>query len=370
MRTSACVVALIVAAGMICTARADILVGLVAPLTGTYAWVGVGAQQGAEIALADLNSQGGVLGKRIKMIAVDDYCTGDQAVAAAAKLIEAEVASVFGPLCSGAAIPASKVFADAGVLMISPVATNPRLTEQGFGNVFRVVGRDDLQGKIAGDLLAQRWGNKKIAILHDGEAYGKGLAHETKRRLNERGVTEALFEGIEPRKADYSDTVRKMQAMGVEVLYYAGYAAEAALLLRSARDKGVDLQLVGADALGVEDFGLIAGPVSEGTFFTQYPDVSERPEAAAVAARIARPGPLLGSVVTYAAVQVWAQAVEQAGTFETDGVAEALRTYEFDTVVGKIGFDKKGDVTGYEAFVWYVWKDGKQVALDPMAGTD
>jgi branched-chain amino acid transport system substrate-binding protein len=248
--------------------------------------------------------------------------------------------------------------------MISPIATNPKLTEQGFRNVFRVVGRDDLQGKIAGDLLASRWGDQKIAILHDGEAYGKGLAQEIKKRLNERGVTEAMFEAIEPRKADYSDIVRKMQAMDVEVLYYAGYAAEAALLLRLAREKGGDLQLVGGDALGVGDFGLIAGPASEGTLFTQYPDPRGRPEAAAVAARVARPGPLPGVLTTYAAVQAWARAVEKAGTFETEAVAKALRGNEFDTILGTIGFDKKGDVTGYDTFIWYVWRGGEYVPAE------
>jgi branched-chain amino acid transport system substrate-binding protein len=95
-----------------------------------------------------------------------------------------------------------KVFAEAGVLMISPTATSPKLTEQRFRNVFRVVGRDDVQGKIAGDLLASRWGDKKIAILHDGEAYGKGLAEETRNRLSERGVTEVMFEAIQPRQVD------------------------------------------------------------------------------------------------------------------------------------------------------------------------
>ena len=161
--------------------HAEVLIGLSSARTGTHAWVGVNSEEGAEMAVADLNAKGGVLGEPIEMITVDDYCEGDQAIAAAKRLVAAKVAAAFGPLCSGAAIPASKVFAETGVLMISPTATSPKLTEQGFRNVFRVVGRDDVQGKIAGDLLASRWGDKKIAILHDGQAYGKGLAEGTRK---------------------------------------------------------------------------------------------------------------------------------------------------------------------------------------------
>ena len=149
-------------------------------------WAGGDTERGAEVAVADLNAKGGVLGEQIELITVDDYCDGEQAVAAANKLVADRVVAVFGHQCSGAAIPASKIYADAGILMISTFATNPKLTEQGFTNVFRVVGRDDLQGRIAGDLLAERWGDKPIAILHDGQAYGKGLAEETKKRLNEQ----------------------------------------------------------------------------------------------------------------------------------------------------------------------------------------
>jgi branched-chain amino acid transport system substrate-binding protein len=345
--------------------HAEVRIGLSVPRTGTYGWMGTYAEEGARIALADLNAKGGALGEPIGTITVDDYCAADQAVAAARKLVEAGVVAVFGHPCSPAAIPASRIYAKAGILMISPSATNPKLTEQGFRNVFRLTGRDDVQGKIAGDLLASRWGDKKIAILHDGEAYGKGLAEETRRRLNQRGVTEAMFEAIEPRKVENSDIVRKLQSMGVNILYYAGYAPEAALLLRSARGKLKDLQLVGGDALALEDFGLIAGPASEGTLFTTYGDPRRRPEAAAVAARLTSHGAMMGSLRTYAALQVWAQAVDKADTFRTAAVAEVLRSHEFETILGRIGFDAKGDVTGNKTFVWNQWQGGDIRPVDP-----
>jgi branched-chain amino acid transport system substrate-binding protein len=344
--------------------HAEVRIGLAAPLTGPMAWAGAVTQRSAEFALEDLKARGGVLGEQMEIVTADDHCEGPQAVAAAQKLVADGVVAVFGHQCSGAAIPASKIYADAGILMISTFATNPKLTEQGFTNVFRVVGRDDLQGRIAGDLLAERWGSEPIAILHDGQPYGKRLAEETRKRLKERGLAEAMFEAIEPGKADYWDIIQKMQAMGVEVLYYGGYPPEAALIIRQAREHGYELQLVAGDGISNEDFGLIAGLASDGTFMTSTPQPAN-PEARALLARFAPDVSVGADPKPYAAVQAWAQAVEMAGTFETEAVAEALRSHEFDTVFGRIGFDEKGDVTGYETFVWYVWKDGKYTPVEP-----
>jgi branched-chain amino acid transport system substrate-binding protein len=345
-------------------ARAEVRIGLAAPLTGPMAWAGAATEQSAEFAVADLNAKGGVLGEQIEIVTADDYCEGEQAVAAAHKLVADGVVAVFGHQCSGAAIPASKIYADAGILMISTFATNPKLTEQGLTNVFRVVGRDDIQGEIAGDLLVERWGDKPIAILHDGELYGKGLAEETRARLNERGITEAIFEAIEPGRADYWDIIQKMQAMRVEVLYFGGYPHEGGLLIRQAREHGYELQLVAGDGISNEDFGLIAGPASDGTLMSNAPQ-PDNPKARALLERLAPDVGAGADLKPYAAVQAWVEAVGKAGTFETEAVAEALRTYEFDTVFGRIGFDEKGDVTGYETFVWYVWKDGKHVLVEP-----
>jgi branched-chain amino acid transport system substrate-binding protein len=343
---------------------ADIRIGVATPLTGVMAWAGAATQKGAELAVADLNRAGGILRERIALVAVDDYCDGEQAVAAANKLVEDNVAAVFGHECSGAAIPASKIYARAGVLMISTFATNPELTEQGLDNVFRTIGRDDIQGAMAGSLLAERFSGKRIGILHDGGVYGKGLASEAKKRLNALGVTEVNFAAIEPGKSDYSELVRKMRAMDVQVLYYAGYR-EGALILRQAHDRDYNIQFLGGDSVGLSDFALIAGDAAEGELFTYPPEPStEAPKAAALAARISTDLDLHTSFSVYAAVQTWAQAVEKAGTLETEAVAAVLRAHEFDTVLGRIGFNDKGDVTGFEPFAWYVWKDGKFVPLD------
>jgi branched-chain amino acid transport system substrate-binding protein len=353
-------------------AHADVLIGLSAPLTGPMGWAGAGHEVGAEAAVEDLNAKGGVLGQRLEMIAVDDYCDRDQGLAAARKLIDAGVVAVFGPPCSDAAIPASRVYADAGVLMISHGASNPKFTEQGFQTVFRLFGRDDVQGRIGGDLLADRFGTKPIAILHDGRVFGKRLAEEAKKRLNQRGVAEAMFEAIEFGQVDYSDVIQKMQTMGIEVLYYGGLKYEAGLILRQAHDRGYELQLVAGDTMGSDDFLLIAGPAAEGTLFTNAPLPMAGPEAAPLAKRFDSKGfaGLPGPFRTYAALRVWAQAVERAGTTAPSAVAETLKKSRFDTVLGRIAFDQKGDVTGANTFVWYVWRGGAPVPLEEATAKD
>jgi branched-chain amino acid transport system substrate-binding protein len=344
-----------------------ILIGLAGPLTGPDAWLGEQTERGVALAVADLNAAGGVLGQQVEMVTADDYCDGEQAVAAANKLVAVGVVFVAGHPCSGAALPASEVHAAAGTLMISNAATNPMLTERGLDNVFRVVGRDDQQGTIAGNYLADRWGDKSIAIAHDGEAYGRGLAEETKRQLNARGVQEKLFNEITPGNADYGGLVAQLSTVGADVLYYGGYAPEAGLIIRQARDAGDDVQLVVGDGVSSEDFSLIAGPAGVGTLMTLWPDVRENPAAAAVVAKFRDSNyePAGATLNGYATVQVWAQAVEQAGSLELEPVAQTLRSKQFETVLGTIGFDAKGDVTGYDTFAWYIWKDGAYAPVDP-----
>ena len=171
-------------------ARADVLIGAATVFAGPEAQIGEQVLRGAQMAVEDLNAAGGVLGQKLKLSVVDDACEGSQAVAAAQKLVSEGVVFVVGHLCSAAAIPASEVYEKAGVLEISPAATNPKLTEQGRDNVFRVIGRDDQQGAMAADYIAHHWPNAKIAIVHDGTTYGEGLGAETKRELNRAGVSE------------------------------------------------------------------------------------------------------------------------------------------------------------------------------------
>ena len=342
--------------------QADVLIATAAPIAGQYSWMGEQYRQGAQQAVIDLNAKGGVLGHQIDFTVGDDGCDAEQAVAVANSLVSQGAVLVVGHLCSGASIPASKVYQAEGVLMISPSSTHPKLTEEGGDNIFRVCGRDDQQGIVAGNYLAEHWGERKIAILHDGTAYGQGLADETKKQLNKRAVTETLYQAYTPGKSDYSPLIAALQAASIEVSYVGGYSTEAALILRQARNAGSQMQLVSGDALVTDEFWLITGTAGEGALMTFFPDPRNNPEAAAVVANFRDQGyePEGNTLYAYAAVQVWAQAAEKAGSIALDAVISALRSHVFDTVLGKIQFDDKGDITT-PGFVWYVWSNGEYV---------
>jgi branched-chain amino acid transport system substrate-binding protein len=343
----------------ITTASAEILISTAGPMTGQYASFGEQMRRGAEMAVADINAKGGVLGQKVALTIGDDACDPKQAVAVANKFVSQGVKFVAGHFCSGSSIPASKVYSEENVLQISPASTNPKLTDEGGPNVFRVCGRDDQQGIVAGQFLASKYGSKKIAILHDKTAYGKGLADETKKALNNAGVKEAMYEAYTAGEKDYSALVSKMKQVGVDVFYLGGYHTEAGLMIRQAREQGYNVQLVSGDALVTDEFWKITGKAGEGTLMTFSPDPRKNPSATPVVKAFRDTGyePEGYTLYTYGAIQAWAQAAERAGTTNTQRVIKALRAGEFDTVLGKIGFDGKGDVTA-PGYVWYVWQHG------------
>jgi branched-chain amino acid transport system substrate-binding protein len=345
-------------------AKAEVLIGMAGPLTGKDAWTGEQLQRGTQVAVADINAAGGVLGQQVRLITADDFCDPEQAVAAARKLVNDGVIAVIGHFCSHSSIPASAVYQAAGVLMICPVSTNPMLTELGRANVFRVNYSDDAAGIMAGNYLADHWADKKIAILHDNTIFGKGLAEETKKQLNRRGLSEVVYQAYAPGKKEYGSEIAALQAANIGVAFIGGYLTEIALLARAAHDRGYRVQLVAGDVLQSEEFGLIAGPAAEGAVFLSAADARTRAEAAQVVERFRASGfePEGYTLYAYGAVQVWAQAAEKAGSLQLQAMITSLRQHHFDTVLGPIAFDAKGDLTEQNP-VWYVWRDGKYVAM-------
>ena len=346
-------------------ARAEILIGVAGPMTGKLAWFGEQMERGAALAVADINAEGGVLGEQVQLITVDDFCDPEQAVAAARKLVSDGVIFVVGHYCSGASIPASEIYEAAGVLMITPSSSNPMLTDQGRANVFRVQNRDDAVGMAVGNYLADHWPDKNIAILHDSTAFGKLIAEEAKKQLNRRGLTEAIYQAYVPGRPDYAAEVAALQAADIAVAFIGGYHPEIGLMARLARDRGYPVQLIAGTNLGTEEFGLIAGPAAVGTIFTDHADPRGRAEAAPVVERFRASGfePEGDTLYAYAAVQVWAQAAEKSGSLELEAMIASLREHQFDTVLGPIDFDEKGDLTVQNP-AWYVWRDGAYVPLE------
>lgn len=340
-------------------AQAEILIATAGPMTGQYASFGQQMKAGAEMAVKDINAAGGVLGQRLKLEIGDDACDPKQAVAVANQMVNKGVVFMAGHFCSGSSIPASAVYDEEGIIQISPASTNPKLTDEGGPGVYRVCGRDDQQGIVAGNYIAKHFAGKKIAILHDKTAYGKGLADETNRQLAKNGMKAAMYEAYTAGEKDYSALVSKMKAADIDVIYIGGYHTEAGLILRQARERGLKAQLISGDALVTSEFWQITGDVGEGTLMTFSPDPRKNPDAAPVVKRFRDAGiePEGYVLYTYAAIQTWAQAAEQAKSTDFDKVVKSLNTNRFNTVLGNIGFDDKGDVTA-PGYVFYEWSKG------------
>jgi branched-chain amino acid transport system substrate-binding protein len=348
-------------------AEAEIRIATASDMTGPSSWFGEQYQRAAELAVENINVKGGVLGQSVELIIGDDFCDPDQAVALARKLVSDGVVFVAGHLCSHSSIAAAKVYEEARILQIAPGSASAKLTDEGRPNVFRVCGRDDQQGAMVGDYLAEHWADKEIAILDDGTAWGAGVANAVRRRLRERGVRVAVDETFTRGKAEYSALVSKMQAAGVDVFFLGGLHRETGLIFRQAHDRGYDLQLVASSSTQVDSFPLIAGPGLEGTAMVGFTYTGDRPQAQNIMAQFHAQGyePLGYTLYVYAAVQVWAQAVEAAGSLDLDAVTAVLHNRQFETVLGQIGFDKKGDVTGIDPWQWFVWQaDGTYVPLE------
>ena len=339
---------------------AGIVIATVGPMTGQYASFGEQMRRGAEMAVADLNANGGVMGQKLRLEIGDDACDPKQAVAVANQFAGKGVNFVAGHFCSGSSIPASNVYAEEGMLQISPASTNPKLTERGLDNVFRVCGRDDQQGLVAGNFLADRFKGKKIAVIHDKTAYGKGLADETRKTLANRGVAPALEEAYTAGEKDYTALISKLKVNRIDVLYVGGYHTEAGLMARQMRDQGMKTILVSGDALVTDEYWSITGNAGEGTLMTFSPDPRKNPIAAPLVAKFRKTGyePEGYTLYTYGAIQVWAKAVERIKSTDTGKLIKALKSMSFETVIGNISFDKKGDVTA-PGYVFYEWKNGK-----------
>ena len=334
------------------------------PMTGEYAAFGDQMKHGAQRAVLDINAKGGVLGKNLALSIGDDACDPKQAVAVANDFVSKGIIFVAGHFCSGSSIPASSVYHEEGILQMTPASTNPKFTEDpaaaGWGTVFRTCGRDDQQGSFAGPWIAQHFKGKNVAVIDDKSTYGKGLADLTRTAMNAAGMKEVLDDEITAGDKDYSALVSKLKAANVDVIYFGGYHPEAALIVKQSREQGLNAQLLSGDSLNTQEFATLAGAAADGVMFTNAAEARNLPSAKDVVDEFRKDGfePEGYTLSTYAAIQVWAQAVAKAGTTDARKVADALRSQSWDTVIGKLGFDAKGDLTS-STYVWYVFKGGK-----------
>ena len=351
---------------------AEVLVGFANPLTGEMELASEQMQNGVDLAIAELNAAGGVLGQNVVLSLADDYCDAEQGLAAARKLVADGVAVVIGHLCSGTAIPVSLFYEEAGVPLIT-LAANPLLTDRGLRFTFRSSPPDDANAKFTAQHIVRQLAAKRIAIVHDSRVYGKGLAELTRRNLEELGTPPVVFEAMQPEQLVFADLIQRLRRAEIDLVYYGGYPREVGLLRRQMAEAAFIPPMITSGANSSEEYHLIAGQAAEGTLV-----VADRrfntPEFSQFEASLRATYKMESDLrVTrgYASVRIWAQAVVAAGTADSIAVAGALRSGTFHVFGMEARFDDEGNMQGPlgEPALW-VWHDGRAVPLQPDKSDD
>ncbi|EPL05257.1 branched-chain amino acid ABC transporter substrate-binding protein [Pseudomonas sp. CF161] len=359
-------------AGLACHSMAadSIRIGIAGAKTGPVAQYGDMQFSGARMAIEQINAKGGVNGKQLVAVEYDDACDPKQAVAVANKVVNDGVKFVVGHLCSSSTQPASDIYEDEGIVMITPAATSPELTSRGYKMVFRTIGLDNAQGPAAARYIAQLKPTN-VAVLHDKQQYGEGIASSVKEILGKEGIKVSMFEGINVGERDYSSILAKLKQANVDFVYFGGYHPEMGLLLRQAKEKGLSARFMGPEGVGNDSISQIAKDASEGMLVTLPKSFDQDPANKALVeafeAKKENPsGPFV--LPSYSAVEVIAGGIAAAKSEDPEKVAEAIHKGTFKTPTGDLSFDEKGDLKDFK-FVVYEWHYGKpKTAAQESAG--
>jgi branched-chain amino acid transport system substrate-binding protein len=348
-------------------ALADILIGAAAPLSGPNAALGEQLRRGVERAVEDINATGGIRGEKLTVQFADDGCDPRKAVDVATGFVSAGVKAVVGHYCSGASIPASKVYQKAGIVQISPASTNAKFTDDGGWNVIRLVPRDDAQAAAAAALVQDRFAGQKIAVVNDQSPAFTALAEAFAASLRQKGIIPALQQSFKAGNKDFAALVKQVADSGAGVVYLSGSYVEGGLFAQALRAAGSQAQIVSGDSLVTEDYGNQAKDAANGTLSSFTYDARKFPTAQGLVQRFrdADQNPEGFTLYAYAAVQALAAAAEATGTLDSTRLAEWLRGgNRFDTVVGAVSFNAKGDLNA-PSIAWFKWIDGRYVEVDP-----
>jgi len=338
-----------------------IKLGVVGVYSGKLAPFGLSGMRGAQLAVEAINSQGGILGRRIELFVEDDTCKPEKAITKAAKMVANGVVGVIGHTCSGATQAALDLYTDAKIIVISPSATNPTLTQSGnHPNFFRTIAPDDAQAKIQVDFALEQLRSGKIAVIHDRGVYGKGLAEAVKILVEKsRRAEVVLYAGLSPASATYAEMATKIKLAQADSVIYGGYHPGAVQIVSHLRRMKLNTVFISGDGIKEDSFIAGAGKHAEGVYATAPKDTSKLPESirALDAYREtfqSEPGPFY--LNAYAAILVLVNAVQKAGATDYTAVLEKLKTEFVQTPLGKIGFDRKGDPKGVGFSVYQVRK--------------
>ncbi|OZI18981.1 leucine ABC transporter subunit substrate-binding protein LivK [Bordetella genomosp. 9] len=356
--------ALALAAGMAAIpAHAQTLkIAAVGPTTGPVTQYGDMVREGIYTAVEQVNAAGGVNGKKLEVVVVDDGCEPKQGPTAANRVVNERIGFVVGPVCSGASIAAAPIYDQEGVVMITPSATAPALTDgKKYNFVFRTIGRDDQQGPAAAAYIVDKFKPKKVAVLHDKQSYGQGIATSVKNQLEKAGIPVVVFEGINAGDSDYSAVITKLKSQNVDFVYYGGYHPEMGLLMRQAAEQGLKARFMGPEGAGNPDINAIAGPAVEGMLLTLPADFSQDPRNADLVKAFKDKQRNAGGafqLTSYTATMAIVDGIKGSGSTDPAKVAAWLHKNSIDTPIGKVSWNSQGDLNSF-AFQVYEWhKDG------------
>lgn len=354
------VVPLALAAGMMAATAASastIKIGIPQPMTGPATQYGDQIQAGALTAIDAINAAGGVNGKQLEPLLIDDGCEPKQAVPAANRVVNAGAKFAVAHACSGTTVPAVNVYEQEGIVAITPGATSPLVTDTIKPHYFfRTIGRDDQQGPFAADYVANILKPATVAILHDKQTYGSGVASQVRDSLAQTDVELVLFEGINVGDSDYSAVITKLKSVNPDLIYFGGYHAELGLLLRQAREQDLQTQFMGPEGVANDDLVAIAGPAVEGLLVTLPADFTKLEGNETILEHFKtynRSPNGAFNMPAYAAVQILVDSINAVGE-DPDKVADYMHSNAFDTAIGKVEYDEKGDLKQFE-FAVFQW---------------
>ncbi len=345
----------------------EIKVAIVGAMSGPVAQYGDMEFTGAKQAISDINAKGGVNGDTLVGVEYDDACDPKQAVAVANKVINDGIRYVIGHLCSSSTQPASDIYEDEGVIMITPAATNADLTTRGYNMIMRTTGLDSDQGPTAAKYILSAIKPQRIAIVHDKQQYGEGLARSVQESLKAAGGNVVMFEGVTAGDKDFSTLVARLKKENVDFVYFGGYYPEMGQILRQARAAGMQTQFMGPEGVGNSSLSNIAGAASEGMYVTLPKRYDQVPANKAIvdalkAKKADSAGPFVWT--TYAALQSLATGMTRSKSEEPEDIVKNLKEGQpVPTVMGDLSWDEKGDLKGFEFGVFKWHADGTSTTV-------
>jgi branched-chain amino acid transport system substrate-binding protein len=346
--------------------------GAASPLTGPQAHIGIDIRNGVQLAIDDLNAAGIEIGGRkvkFELLAEDDEANPTKATTVAQKLVDAKVAAVIGHFNSGASIPASRIYSDAGIPQISPASTNPKYTLQGFKTTFRVVAHDDQQGPTLGRFALDKLQAKAIAVIDDSTAYGQGLADAFAATVKSGGAKIVAREHVTDKDTDFKAILTRIRGRNPDIIMFGGIDPQAGPMVRQMAELGIKARFIGGDGMQTPNFIKLAGAAAEGAM-ASIPGLpkEQMPGGKAFLERYKKRFNTeveLFAPMGYDAAFVFVEAMKRAGSVEPAKFLPELAKTNYNGVIGPIAFDEKGDLRNGPITI-YVVKGGKWEPLETV----